>query len=148
MNLGVSGQTVSAASSGIATIIAAVPATDPVTVVLLNWGVNDIRFQTLVESTWKAQYLTIIDAVHARWPDAHVYLALPWVTGYDAGCDTLATWIGDIQASRSSFVSIGHDERVWLKGADNGATMTSDGVHYSTAGKNECAAQWRTAMGY
>jgi len=35
-----------------------------------------------------------------------------------------------------------------LSGGDDGATYTSDGVHYSNAAQTVCAAQWMTAMGY
>jgi hypothetical protein len=40
------------------------------------------------------------------------------------------------------------DERVWLEGGDDGATMTTDGVHYSSAGQTACAAAWQTVLGY
>lgn len=115
---------------------------------LLNLGVNDILTGLPTEATWIANYQTILDAIHTKWPAVRVGLMLPWLRGYDADSDTVAARIATVQASRSTFTFIGPDERVWLKGADNGTTMTTDGIHYSTAGKAECAAQWKTALGY
>lgn len=114
-------------------------------VVLFNLGVNS--FGTAIEADWIADVETIVDAVHARWPQASVYLARPWKQGYDAVADDYADWIDTIVAART-FCYVGHDERVWLKGGDNGATMTYDGIHYSSAGQAECAAQWATVLGY
>lgn len=114
--------------------------------ILCNLGANDSS-PLPVEATWKANYLYIADAMHTKWPNALIYIAKAWVQGRDAACDTLATWTDDIVASRA-FLRAGHDERVWLEGGDNGATMTSDGVHYSVAGSAECAAQWQDILGY
>jgi len=49
--------------------------------------------------------------------------------------------------ARPGVAYLGHDERVWLEGGDDGATMTTDGRHYSAAGQAECAAQWRSVIG-
>ena len=107
---------------------------------LINLGAND--GPTTVEATWKADYQYIIDALLVKWPDAKIYLAKPWSRGCDVWRDTQAGWIDDIIALYSGNVLVGHDERVWMKGADNGDTMTVDGVHYSTAGHEECKNQW------
>jgi lysophospholipase L1-like esterase len=120
-------------------------------VILLNLGVNDVGFvapYALPDQTWwQNNYLAIIDAVRVRFPSASIYLMRPWKQGTDTEMDSLATWIGNVQAARAG-VFLGPDERSWLKGADNGATMTSDGVHYSAAGQTECAAQWKQILGY
>lgn len=109
-------------------------------VVTLNWGANDVG-SLPAEATWEADYLAIIDKVHAKAPNAKVYLMRPWRRGYDAECATLHGWIDTIVAARA-FTYVGPDEAVWMKGADDGATMTVDGVHYSAAGTTEAAAQW------
>jgi lysophospholipase L1-like esterase len=115
--------------------------------VIINLGVNDIKVTMPVEATWKTNFLTVLDEVHARHPYARVYLMRPWKRGYSAQADTMAGWIDDIVASRS-FLHLGPDERVWMEGGDDGATMTTDGLHYSAAGYAECAAQWQTVLGY
>ena len=113
--------------------------------VLANWGANDVS--TLpAEATWKANYATIIDAVVAKWPTAKVYLVKPWRRGEAADCNTLAGWIDDLVALYPGVAFVGHDERTWLEGGDDGATMTTDGVHYSTAGQAAAAAQWEAII--
>jgi hypothetical protein len=117
--------------------------------VLYNLGVNDaLTFGdiTAEEADWKTQTAYILDAMNTKWPTAKVYIMYPWCAGQDADCDLIATWFDDLRAARSAWVKQGPDERVWLKGADNGATMTTDGTHYSTAGKLECAAQWLATL--
>ncbi len=114
--------------------------------VLLNWGVN-YDDATADEATWKANYLAIIDKVHAKAPLAAVYLMRPWKVGYDARAAVLHGWIDDIVAARA-FTYVGPDEAVWLEGGDDGATNTADGIHYSAAGQTACAAQWATVLGY
>lgn len=109
--------------------------------ILVTLGANDVA-GTLVEATWKADYLDILDRFHAAWPDAVVYLSRPWVRTPTTNLNTVAGWIADIQAARSTFVELGPDERVWLEGGDDGATNTTDGVHYSAAGQIAAAAAW------
>jgi hypothetical protein len=124
------------------------PASVNVTRILFNLGVTN--FAALpAQATWEADYAYLLDALHAKYPAALIYCARPWAVGYDAEADTLAGWLATVVAARSPWAQLGHDERVWLKGADNGATMTSDGVHYSyPAGFAAAAAQWMTALGY
>lgn len=113
--------------------------------VLVNLGVNGMCGQT--ESDWKTGMAYLIDAYHAKWPKATVYITDPWSIWGGAACNNLATWNGDLVATRSWAYS-GDDERVWLEGGDNGATMTYDGVHYSTAGNAEKVTQMMTVLGY
>jgi lysophospholipase L1-like esterase len=114
--------------------------------IVVNIGVNDIAQGQNVEATWKANYLTLIDALHTLVPTAKLWLAKPWYRGHDAECSQMAGWIDDIVAARPGVAFIGHNENVWLKGADDGATMTSDGTHYSAAGMTEHAAQWKAII--
>jgi hypothetical protein len=116
--------------------------------ILFNLGVNDVWEGLPDETTWKADVLYILDAFKAVNPDMVAYVMRPWIRGRDAYCGTLADWIDDVVAARPTWVHLGPDERIWLKGADDGATMTYDGIHYSAAGNAECAAQWQTTLGY
>ena len=117
--------------------------TPNVNIVLSTLGVNDIAVTS--EANFKADYLYIVDKIKARFPSANMYLSKVWKQGADPA--NVNTWIDYVIAQRS-FCNAGHNETGWLEGGDNGATMTSDGVHYSDAGKTECAAQWKTILGY
>lgn len=112
---------------------------------LINLGVND---GIPDETTWKTNYQYIIDAINVKWPDAKIYIAYPWKSGFETQATTQHGWIDDLIAANPGVVFSGHDEAVWLKGSDDGATMTTDGVHYSDAGKAEIVNQWITALGY
>ena len=114
--------------------------------VTINLGANDAD-NPMVEATWKADLVGIIDPIRAKWPSAKIYIAKPWRQNFDTECDTLAGWIDDVIATYASGVYDGPDERTWLEGGDDGATYTTDGIHYSAAGVIECASQWRTAIG-
>ena len=147
-NGGVGGSTVASYAALLQSKLAEFPTGEPPFVkVLCNWGVNDINFSP-VEATWKANYLSIIDGVSAKWPNATMYLTRPWRRGYAAQCDTLAGWIDDIVAARPGVAFVGDDERIWMENGDDGATMTYDGIHYSAAGNAEKAAQMLTVLGY
>lgn len=116
------------------------PTTDEVRV-LLNWGANDLN-DPPAEATWEANYLTILDACHAKWPTARLYVTRPWRQGFDANADLYATRIGHLVTARPGIVFLGPDERLVLKGSDNGVSETTDGVHYSALGHAGMAAAW------
>lgn len=144
-NQGVGAATVASTVGNLAAILAAANPPPPVMNVLVNLGVNDMPAMP-AEATWEADYLTIIDAVHAKWPTATVYLSKPWGAGYDAEADTLAGRIDTILAARA-FTAVGDDERVWAK--PNVATMYTDWAHYSyPLGMATKAAEVQTAMGF
>lgn len=115
---------------------------------LFNLGAAEMAGTMPAQATWEADVGYILDAFHAKYPAIQVYVAKPWRRDQDADADTLAGWIDNVVAARAGWANVGHDERVWLKGADNGATMTYDGVHYSAAGNTECTAQWKAILGY
>ena len=123
--------------------------------VLSNWGANDAQFlpgggwtPLIDHTTWVAQYGSILDYCHTRFPNAHVWVMYPWRADLPTQCTTLHGWIDEVLATRASFASAGPDEAVWLENGDNGATYTISGVHYSVAGATKCAQVWATALGY
>lgn len=112
---------------------------------MYNIGVND--FVAGTHAQWVADVEYVADAVHARWPAAIFYITKPWKSGFDSTADTYAGWVDEIVAART-FARVGDDERVWLKGADNGATNTTDGIHYSAAGETAAVTAKKTVLGY
>jgi hypothetical protein len=110
--------------------------------------VNEINYGDYVGANYQAALEYVLDALHAKYPQAAVYVARPWRQGAEfvAPTNDWATRIGVVVAARS-WAHLGHDERVWLEGGDDGATMSVDGVHYSAAGIIECAHQWATVLG-
>lgn len=110
-------------------------------------GSNDVA--TLPsEATWKANYRTLLDAYHRKWPLASVLICKPWRRTYDAECNTVAGWINDLlaEAAYSSWCRAGMDARVTIKGADDGATMTGDGLHPNAAGHAAIATALNVIM--
>ena len=121
--------------------------------ILLNLGVNDVGFAppwTLPnQTTWQNDYISILDTLHAQWPNARIYLTKPWKAqsgGDDSVWDTMAGWVDNVAAARSSFTFAGDDERAWFE--PNAATYSSDSIHYNTAGQTAAAAAKKTALGY
>jgi hypothetical protein len=111
--------------------------------------VNEINYSGYVGAEYQAALERVLDALHAKYPQAAVYVARPWRRGATLveATNDWATRIAAVVAARA-WAHLGHDERVWLEGGDDGATMSSDGVHYSAAGITECANQWKTVLGY
>jgi lysophospholipase L1-like esterase len=114
-------------------------------VVLLNFGVND---GAATEEDWKAQYGYILDQMHARWPNATLYVARWWSRGATARANTSAGWVADIVAARSGWCHLGIDERIFLENGDDGVTYTSDGTHPNAAGYELTATKWREVLDY
>ncbi len=144
-SVGTAGVTAADRAGTIAADLAAISTT--MDAVLVNLGANDVAALP-AEATWKADMGTIVDALHAKWPNAAVYLTRVWRSGEAADCNSLATWMADLVTLKGTWLKLGDDERVWLEGGDNGATMSSDGVHYTAAGKIAAAAARKTALGY
>lgn len=133
-------------SAGISTRIASVPASETPSIVLINIGTHDLNFGLPNMATWQTQYIAALDAMHAAWPNARIYITTPWLTGKDADADTMATSVAAVIAARSTFVAALDDERAWLK--PNVATYTDDGIHYNVAGQRAAEAVKRTALGF
>jgi len=115
---------------------------------LVDIGINDLSAPATSEADYKTQLAYTLDAIHAAWPSCKALVSKIWGRGFDAQADTMAGWIDSVLATRSPWAAVGDDERVWMKGSDNGATMSSDGIHYSSAGNTEKAIRVRVAMGY
>ena len=114
---------------------------------LINLGTNEI-YTTMPDSTaWATNYLYIIDAIQAKYENSKIYLTYPWQRNGTDDANTIAGWIDSIIAERSRIYS-GDDERIWLENGDNGATMTYDGTHYTTAGNNAKVAAVRAVLGF
>ncbi len=79
--------------------------------------------------------------MHARYPNAKIYLSYPWRVGYDAISATMHAWVDNVIAAHAPYAYAGVDEAITIKGDDNGATgtdiATGAGVHYS-----EIGVQW------
>jgi lysophospholipase L1-like esterase len=114
--------------------------------ILINFGANDLNAAIPLEATWKADLAAMLDALHTKYAGASIYVARAWTQGHDADADTLAGWTATVVAARA-WAGLGIDERVVLKGSDDGATMTSDGTHPTAAGEAATAAAWRVVMG-
>jgi lysophospholipase L1-like esterase len=116
--------------------------------ILINLGSNDFGAMPL-QAQYEADLTYILDALHAKWPTATLYVARAWNrTAGMAAANTLAGWTANVVTARASFTSLGPDERTWLENGDDGATYTYDGTHYSAAGNTAAATQWMTVMGY
>jgi hypothetical protein len=101
------------------------------------------------EAAYQAALGVTLDALHAKYQSALIYVSRTWHQGADAESDDWAARIGVEVAARPDFARLGDDERVWGKGADNGATNYSDGTHYSVpAGVNAKADAVKAVLGY
>lgn len=114
--------------------------------ILVNLGANDVGSTS--QEDYEAAMAYILDACHARWPAAKIYVSTPWRDIGPTYWDNMHTWIGNVLASRSSWAFRGVDERTTLRGDDNGATYYSDGVHPNAAGHQLYADVLRTMMGF
>lgn len=139
------GATVASRAASIAADLAAAIGTPEY--ILCNLGANDVSGLP-AEATWKANYQTIISAMHAKWPGAKIYIMRPWRRSYATECNTLATWIADLVTTNPGVAYLGPDERVFLENGDDGATYTGDGIHPNAVGYTLTATQWRTVLGF
>lgn len=138
------GATVAALKASIdASLAAAIGTPD---YVFTNMGINDSAALP-VEATWKTNYAYILDAFHAKWPSAIIKVAYVWAQGRDANCTTLNSWIAFVLSTRA-WAAVGLDEQIVLKGSDDGATNTTDGIHPNRIGYTLVAAAWKASMGY
>ena len=127
-----------------------VPDGAEVPLVLINLGINDVQAGSLNQANFETAYLYILDTIHARWPDAQVWLTSGvWSRGVSTvGQDLVAGWIANVIAARPTFAHAGPDERVWF--APNVDTYSVDGIHWDTtdAGNAAAVSEWLAALGY
>lgn len=116
--------------------------------VLVNLGINDSSVVGIDQTMFETAYLYVVDAIHAKWPMTTVYLTIPWGAAGDTWSNTVAPWIANVIAARSTFCVAGDDERVWFE--PNVATYAPDGLHWNqdVDGNAAGAAAKLTAMGY
>lgn len=115
--------------------------------IFINEGVNETAL-TAIESSYKSDYQYVLDAIHTKFPTAQIRMSNVWKRNWDVTVNAnVNQWIDDLVALNSSFCTAGDDERVWLENGDDGATYTTDGVHYNAAGATEKAAQLVTILG-
>jgi hypothetical protein len=124
---------------------------------IIDLGVNNFAIPGVVPSHdgFVAAYLTILDKIKAAYPFAQAYLSFPWRStqlpnwpDMNTACATLRSYIQDVIAARSDWVHAGPDQNVWLANGDNGATRTTDGVHFSSDGQAESVRQWKLIFGH
>lgn len=147
-NLGVSGSTVAHWAGFVDSQLSTVASNNGTQFALVNLGANEILTVLPSEATWRANFGIVLDAIHAKYPDALVYSMRPWAIGHDAASATVKGWIEAEEAERPGWALPGPDEAVWAKAGDNGATNYTDGVHYSVAGNASCVTAWRAVLGY
>lgn len=114
-------------------------------IIINQFGTNDIKAAASpnVAATWKANYAYILDAQHAKWPNALIYCTRVWVAsenGDMANVDDV--WIPDVVSTRSAWAFVGIDERLIL--ATNNA---GDGLHPNNTGYRLMAAAYRALIG-
>jgi hypothetical protein len=113
--------------------------------ILINLGINDCPSMP-TEAAYKANYASILDALHAAFPTAKIICMIVWGRGYATECNTLANWQADVISTRSTWAKLGPDERIFLENSDDGATYTADGIHPTAAGYTLTAEQWKDAI--
>ncbi len=114
--------------------------------IMINFGANDV-LALPEQATIETNISYVLDAYHVKFSGATIYVDVPWRQGADAACDTLAGYLANVRSTRSAWALVGLDERTTLKGADNGATYYSDGVHPNAAGHAYWAALRKAALG-
>jgi lysophospholipase L1-like esterase len=115
--------------------------------VLWNLGANDAAaLPTEVQFKADAQYM--IDAFRAKWATTPIYITMVWRASAAANCDIINGWYGDVIAANPGVCFAGPDERITLKGTDNGATYTADLLHPNALGYcQRVAPAWRSILG-
>lgn len=143
------GATVAIREAAITTDLAA--RVDTPNFILCNLGIVDIGSNEFNDSAardiWVTKYQTIIDAIHAKWPNARIGILRVWARTYPHLDLMDDTYIPQVIAGRA-WASLGPDERDFLENGDDGVTYTSDGVHSNAAGELLTAQEWKTWMGY
>lgn len=147
--IGRSGATVATAKANIDARLSVT--TSGADVININLGANNIRNggSSMDEASVKSDYRYILNAHHAKWPNAQVYISKPWRRTYETNANTFAGWVDDLIAEEATWRKLGDDERDWLDGGDDGATYTYDlDCHYNDLGDAKKIEKLLDAMGY
>lgn len=142
-NVAVGGKTLYSLTDGIASNLAALPDTPAPDCALINIGANDVA-NLGTEEYCKGKLRTYVEAINAKWATTPIYFMRPWYGAYEAACDTLAGYLSDI-AGEYAYVNLGPDERVFIKGDDNGASTTmlpQPNAHPNGWGRRLAALEW------
>lgn len=107
-------------------------------------GVNDIGVMT--ETQYKTSLAYCLDAIHAKFPNAKIFISDSWQRGADAASDTMALYRDEVIATRP-WCYTGPDERIYLKSDDDGHEYTVDGVHPNGWGYIAMAKAWEASLG-
>ena len=116
--------------------------------VLVNTGANDVLHGNTNWTQMIADYGYILDAIHAKWADCMLKVAKIWTRNAVSDQDYFDDVVIPTVLSTRPWASVGMDERIVIKADDDGATYTTDGTHYSTAGLTVVANAWKSAIGY
>jgi lysophospholipase L1-like esterase len=103
--------------------------------------------------TWQGDYGEVLDMVHTKWPSAKVYLMRVWKRLVDANwaAEIAAindTYIPALAAAHAGWCFVGPDERIFLEAGDDGASLTTDGIHANHDGYIAYASAWLATLGY
>lgn len=141
-NVAAAGRTLATGLTALPASLAALPDTPAPDCALVNFGANDVTALP-AEATWKDNLRTYVETLHAKWASTPIFIMRPWSQDEDADCDTLAGWIADVVAEYE-YANLGPDERVFLKGADNGtaAMLPPNGIHPNGWGSRLTALEW------
>lgn len=138
------GQLTDSAATGLAALIAGRDDTQAPKWILVGLGANDIpqvHNGTLAKATWLASMGSLLDQLHAQWPDAQIRLSRPYHGYFPAAQDVFDDeWMPDVFIGRELFAAFGPDTRTFLPGNlgdDNG-----DPVHPSVAGQVLMSENW------
>jgi lysophospholipase L1-like esterase len=112
---------------------------------IINIGVNDAG--ATAQSAFEASYAAVLDAIHTALPNYRVLNVMTWASNGDALHDAINQYKLNVMATRP-WAEAGIDERIIIKGADNGATLTTDGWHPNHAGHLAEVGGLKTIMGY
>jgi lysophospholipase L1-like esterase len=117
-------------------------ATQAPDIILINIGVNDTAAGTS-QANFESRLGSVLDKLHAAFPAALINVAKVWRADNPAWaviCDSMDdVWMPNVLATRPWAV-FGVDERSVIRDPDNGASKTSDLVHYNAAGQDAMAA--------
>lgn len=113
--------------------------------IFVNLGANDV-LSLPSQGVIETNIAYVLDAYHAKFPSALIYVDYPWRQGSDSACNTLAGYIDNVRSSRAWALG-GMDERTTLKGGDNGATYYADGVHPNSLGHSLWASLRKQMLG-